>query len=59
MRARGGRRIVSLHDWFGRHAADTEAGHWDRGRYVSRCIVCGRAMIKLPGLTWQLRGPAD
>jgi hypothetical protein len=49
---------VSLHDWFGRHAADT-AGHWDRGRYVSRCKVCGRDMIKLPGLTWQLRTAAD
>jgi len=47
-----------LHDWFGRHAADLADGHWDRGRYVSRCTVCGRAMIKLPGLPWQLRGLA-
>ena len=46
---------MSLHDWFGRHAADLRASHWDRGSFVSRCTTCGRAMIKLPGLTWQLR----
>jgi len=49
---------VSLHDWFGRHEADTEASRWDRGSFVSRCTVCDRAMIKLPGLAWQLRGTA-
>ncbi|HEX4739341.1 MAG TPA: hypothetical protein VH331_17465 [Allosphingosinicella sp.] len=49
---------MSLHDWLGRHAADTGAGHWDRGRYVSHCLVCGREMVKLPGLAWQLRGSA-
>lgn len=47
-----------FHNLLGLHAADTDAGHWDRGRYVSRCSVCGRAMVKLPGLAWQLRGSA-
>ena len=45
---------MSLHDWLGRHVADLEASRWDRGRFVSRCTVCDRAMIKPPGLTWQL-----
>lgn len=46
---------MSLHDWFGRHDADTQASHWDRGSFVTSCTVCGRAMVKLPGLAWQLR----
>jgi hypothetical protein len=46
---------MSLHDWLGRHVADLKASHWERGSFVSSCTVCGRAMIKLPGLTWQLR----
>jgi hypothetical protein len=46
---------VSLHDWLGRHVADLQSSHWDRGAFVSQCTVCGRAMVKLPGLTWQLR----
>jgi len=50
---------VSLHDWLGRHVADHGASHWDRGNFVSRCTVCDRAMVKLPGLAWQLRTPAS
>jgi hypothetical protein len=49
---------VSLHEWFGRHAADHKASHWDRGSFVSHCTVCERPMIKLPGLSWQLRPAA-
>ena len=49
---------MSLHDWFGRHSADLKASHWDQGSFVSRCTECGRAMEKLPGLTWQLRTKA-
>jgi hypothetical protein len=45
---------VSLHDWLGRHIADLKTSHWDRGNFVSNCTVCGRAMIKLPGLPWQV-----
>jgi hypothetical protein len=45
---------VSLHDWLGRHVPDLKGSHWDQGRFVSRCTVCDRPMIKLPGLTWQL-----
>ena len=46
---------MSLHNWLGRQVADLKARHWDRGSFVSRCTVCDRAMIKLPGLAWQLR----
>ena len=46
---------MSLHDWLGTHVADTKDSRWDRGSFVSQCTVCGRAMIKLPGLAWQLR----
>jgi hypothetical protein len=46
---------MNLHDLFGRHVADLKTSHWDRGSFVSCCTVCGRAMVKLPGLTWQLR----
>lgn len=50
---------MSLHDWLGRHVADLKTSHWERGRFVSECSVCGRGMIKLPGLTWQLRTAAQ
>lgn len=46
---------MSLHDWFGRHEADLKISRWDRGNFVTSCTTCGRAMIKLPGLAWQLR----
>lgn len=46
---------MSLHSWLGRHDADTQSSHWERGSFVSRCTVCDAAMIKLPGLAWQLR----
>ncbi|HYE27690.1 MAG TPA: hypothetical protein VEA61_05595 [Allosphingosinicella sp.] len=49
---------MSLHGWLGRHAPDLESSHWDRGHFVSCCTICGRAMIKLPGLAWQLRAAA-
>lgn len=46
---------MSLHDWFGRHVANLQTSRWDRGSFVSTCTLCGREMIKLPGLRWQLR----
>ncbi len=46
---------MSLHDWLGRHIANLKTSHWDNGHFVSQCTVCGRRMIKLPGLPWQLR----
>ena len=46
---------MSLHDWFGRHVADTKDSHWDGGYFVTRCTLCDRAMVKLPGLPWKLR----
>lgn len=49
---------MSLHDWFGRHTADLKSSHWERGSFVSNCTACGRPMIKLPGLSWQLRTAA-
>jgi hypothetical protein len=44
-----------FHRFFGRHVADPERSHWDRGYFVSVCSRCGREMIKLPGLAWHLR----
>jgi hypothetical protein len=49
---------MGLHAWLGRHAPDLVASHWERGHFVSRCSTCGAAMIKLPGLAWQLRTAA-
>jgi hypothetical protein len=46
---------MSLHSLFGSHTADVKASRWDQGRFVSQCTACGAAMIKLPGLHWQLR----
>jgi hypothetical protein len=46
---------VSLHSWLGTHVADLKTSHWDGGYFVSRCTVCGCAMVKLPGLPWRLR----
>ena len=45
---------MTLHELFGRHAADLRDSHWDRGRFVSRCTVCGRAMVKPPGEPWRI-----
>lgn len=46
---------MSLHDWLGTHVADTKDSHWEGGYFVTRCRVCGKAMVKLPGLPWKLR----
>jgi hypothetical protein len=46
---------MSLHDWLGRHSADLKTSHWDGGHFVSHCTICGRDMIKPPGMPWQLR----
>ena len=46
---------MTLHSWFGRHVADLQTSHWERGNFVSNCTLCGREMIKLPGLNWQIR----
>ena len=50
---------MSLHALFGTHVADLTASHWDRGHFVTCCTLCGREMIKLPGLNWRLRERAD
>ena len=49
---------MSLHDWLGRHLPDHALSHWDRGAFVSRCVQCGRSMVKPPGLGWRLGGAA-
>jgi hypothetical protein len=46
---------MTLHNWFGRHIADLKASRWDAGSFITSCTVCGRQMIKPPGLQWQLR----
>ena len=50
---------MSLHSLFGKHVADLKHSHWDGGHFVSTCTVCGREMIKLPGLSWRLRKPNE
>lgn len=45
---------MSLHDWLGRHEPDHASSRWDRGAFVSRCVQCGRSMVKPPGLGWTL-----
>lgn len=47
--------MMNFHDLFGTHRADLKASRWDGGWFVSRCTACGAAMIKPPGLQWQLR----
>ena len=49
---------MSLHAWLGRHVPDLKTSHWDGGHFVSRCTICGEAMIKLPGMNWQPRAKA-
>jgi hypothetical protein len=46
---------MSLHDWLGTHRADLKDSHWEAGYFVTRCLVCGKAMVKLPGLPWKLK----
>lgn len=47
--------MISLHERFGKHEPDFSESHWERGLFVTRCIVCGRQMVKLPGLPWRIR----
>ncbi|HEY0325385.1 MAG TPA: hypothetical protein VGC46_05330 [Allosphingosinicella sp.] len=47
---------MSLHTLFGRHVVDAPYSHWEGGHFVSRCTVCGREMVKLPGMPWGLSG---
>ena len=44
-----------LHNLFGRHIADHDHNRWDGGYIVSKCSICGQALIKLPGLPWRLK----
>jgi hypothetical protein len=46
---------MSLHDWLGTHAPDLKGSHWECGHFVTRCTVCGKTMVKLPGLSWKLK----
>jgi hypothetical protein len=46
---------MSLHSLFGKHVPDFQASRWEQGLFVSQCTACGAAMIKRPGLQWQLR----
>jgi hypothetical protein len=50
---------MSLHDLIGKHAADLKNSHWDYGRFVSSCTVCGREMIKPPGERWRIMNRND
>lgn len=50
-------KAMILHKLFGKHQVDFKASHWDKGRFVSRCIICGSEMVKPTGLPWQLSAP--
>jgi len=45
-------RAMMLHALLGRHAANLRTSHWDDGRFVSHCVICGREMVKPPGGLW-------
>ena len=49
---------MSLHSWFGRHEPDPQSQRWEAGHFVTQCIQCRIAMVKLPGLPWKLRAAA-
>lgn len=49
---------MTLHERFNWHIADLGDSHWDEGYFVTRCKICRREMIKLPGLPWRLRDKA-
>jgi hypothetical protein len=46
---------MSLHDWLGTHIPDLKDSHWDGGHFVTRCTICGKTMVKPPGMKWQLK----
>ncbi len=46
-----------IHRLFGAHVPDPACNRWDRGHFVSACAVCGRDMIRLPGLPWRAGKP--
>lgn len=46
---------VFIHDLFRNHVADPQGNHWEDGQFVSRCEICGRAMVKPPGGDWKLQ----
>jgi hypothetical protein len=48
---------MSLHDLLGLHKPDLMASRWDEGRFMSRCVACGRPMVKPPGGTWIIFKP--
>lgn len=45
----------SLHDRFGWHLVDHAYNHWEEGNFLSRCSICHREMVKLPGECWRVR----
>lgn len=49
---------MTLHDRFAWHIADLRNSHWDAGYFVTACTICGREMVKLPGLPWRVREKA-
>jgi hypothetical protein len=47
--------LMSFHTLFGKHAANLKTSRWESGQFVSQCVTCGAAMVKPPGLDWQLQ----
>jgi len=51
--------VTLFHRLFGRHLPDPDANHWEMGRFVSRCSICGCAMARLPGLPLHKQAQRD
>ena len=48
-----------LHRLLGLHTADLLHSRWDYGRFVTSCVVCGRAMVKPPGGNWRIESATE
>ncbi len=45
---------MSLHNWLALHSPDLAGSHWEGGHFVTRCLICSKRMVKLPGQPWRL-----
>ncbi len=43
-----------LHSLLNRHAPDLLGSRWEGASFVTTCRICGEAMVKPPGQTWQI-----
>lgn len=43
-----------LHMLFGTQLPDSAGNRWENGLFVTKCMICGKAMVKPAGGQWQL-----